>query len=172
MAPSSEVIPPNVAVVYVDSNFEGSRPDVRLRSHTGIVTMSNGAPICAKSVLERIIADSSETVAMHSAAKETMSVCNLFEKLQINLEEPIFEGQLCKDLHRWLVTQQQQQVLSLSHRVFVCKGPSRSGTSISKVKTLYQLADPMTNQLPEDQFVYLVAFLRGIAASTSSGCLS
>lgn len=51
-----------------------------------------GAPIYAKSFLQKIIADLScytETIALQSAAKQAMSVRNFFEKLQLKLAEPI-----------------------------------------------------------------------------------
>lgn len=72
--------------------FAGSESGVRLRSHTNIIMMMKGAPIYAKSFLQKIIADLScytETIALQSAAKQAMSVRNFFEKLQLKLAEPI-----------------------------------------------------------------------------------
>lgn len=163
----------DVPVVYVDSSFAGSGKDVRLRSHTGIVIMMNGAPINARSVLQKITADSScyaETIALHSAVKETMAMRNLFEKLQMKLTEPTL---VLEDNSATIsimgLSSNSSKCRHFLIKYFYAKDLQDQGhILITKVNTLYQLADPMTKQLPEDQLVFLLAFLRGNSAHASS----
>lgn len=75
--------------VYVDtdSSFAVSGPHVQFSqcicTLTGTVNLMNCVPINAKSILQKITTNSScyaETITLHTAAKETMAMHNLFQE--------------------------------------------------------------------------------------------